>query len=61
MFALIWNVSSDFQMEETKPLFKEKHDFENRSNSELKIFSAFSDIKILMQESKQKPFVRIIF
>ena len=41
-------------MEEITPLLTEKHDFENRDDSKLKTFSAFSDIKVLIQESNSK-------
>ena len=48
-------------MEEIKPQLKEELYFENRSNSKLKTFSAFSDIKIMMQESNKNLLIEFSF
>ena len=55
-FAKRWKLPIETLMEEIKPLITEKHDFENRGDSKLKTFIAFSDIKILLQESEPKNF-----
>ena len=39
-------------MEENKPLTAAEHDFETEGDSKLKTSSVFSDIMILMQDSK---------
>ena len=39
-------------MKETNVVLTEKHDFEELGDSKLKTFSAFADIKIILQESK---------
>ena len=48
-------------MEEIKPRLKEELYSENRSNSKLKTFSAFSDIKIMMQESNKNLLIEFSF
>ena len=48
-------------MEEIKPQLKEELYFENRSNSKLKTFSSFSDIKIMMQESNKNLLIEFSF
>ena len=40
-------------IEKIKPVLTEKHFFEERRDSKLKIISAFPDIKIVMHESKK--------
>ena len=47
-------------MEEANLLLTEKQFFEYLGDSKLKTFSSFADIKILLQESKWKPFNRIL-
>ena len=43
-------------MKETNLVLTEKHFFEYLGGSKLKTFSAFANIKILLQESKEKNF-----
>ena len=61
MFALNWFFSIDIWTEEIKLRLEEGFHFGNWSISKLKTFSAFSNNKIMMQESKQKPFNRVLF
>ena len=52
-----WISSMETSMEETDLLLSEKErDFEKLGDSKLKTFGAFADIKIILQETKQKTF-----